>query len=335
MKFAATALSLLILPTLASSHHSRVEFEAEIQEVQGELIDVAWRNPHPVLTIRVANDAGEDELMLVEGWQSANSMLRKGLTGDVFTTGTTVRAAVQESTRRPQHFLGLSISLGNGSQAILRPGYDPYFPGEAVIGSDDEVAAPQVAAESPQSQGLFKVWSFVERRGVPDPPVTAAAEAKLADFDELGDHPLWNCDPVGMPVAMDTELPIEFLDQGDTILMRIEQNDNMRTIHLNSAIDASSQPETAMGYSVGRWEDSTLIVTTTNSDYPYFDDDGVPKSPDMEFVERFTLSADGLGLSLEATMSDPIYLSRPVTINIRWEWRPEEAIERWNCVVSG
>lgn len=334
MKFATATLSLLVFPTMASTHHSRAEFADEIQEVSGELVEIAWRNPHPVLTIKVVNDAGEDELWDVEGWQSANSLLRKGLTGDVFTVGTPVRAAVQESSRRPQHYLGTSISLGNGTQAILKPGYEPYFPGETVVGSDETVPVPQTVNESPQNQGLFKVWSFVDRQGEPNLPLTAAAEAKLAEFDELADHPLWNCDPVGMPVAMDTGLPVEFVEEGNTILMHIEQNDNTRTIHMGSDGDPGNRPATPMGYSVGRWEGNTLAVTTSNSNYPYFDDDGVPKSPDMEFTERFTVADDGLGLSWEATMTDPEYLSRPVTVRARWEWVPGEAIERWNCVDS-
>ena len=76
MKFLTAILPLLILPTTTLGHHSRAEFAEEMQEVEGELVNVAWRNPHPVLTIKVVNDSGEDELWNVEGWQSANSLLR-------------------------------------------------------------------------------------------------------------------------------------------------------------------------------------------------------------------------------------------------------------------
>jgi len=335
MKLIIAVLPLLALPSIASAHHSRAEFADEIQEMEGELVEIAWRNPHPVLTIRVVNDVGEAELRNVEGWQSANSALRKGLTADAFTVGARVRAAVQESNRRPQHYLGTSISLGNGTQAILKPGYEPYWPGEAVVGSTEAETTQPTDNAGSTARGLFKVWSFVDRVGNRSLPLTAAAEERLAEFDELADHPLWNCDPVGMPVAMDTGLPIEFVDQGDSILMRIEQNDNTRTIHLTVEGLADEQPVTAMGYSAGRWDGNTLIVTTSNSDYPYFDDDGVPKSPDMQFVERFTLSDDELGLSWEATMTDPVYFNQPVTIRASWEWIAGEAIESWDCVVSG
>ena len=336
MRVIAATLSILVLPAAASAHHSRAEFASEVQEIEGVLVEVAWRNPHPVLTLRVVNDAGEEELWNVEGWQSANSLLRKGLTADVFTVGDRVKAAVQISNRRAGLMLGTSISLGNGTQAVLRPGYEPFWADETVIGSGATAAStdsPATVTDSAQYSGLFRVWSFRDRAGVPDLPLTAAALEKTAAFDELADHPLWNCDAVGMPVAMDTGLPIEFVDSGDQIVMRIEQNDNTRIIHLNST--AAEATATTMGHSVGQWEGDTLVVTTTNSNYPYFDDDGTPKSENMIIVERFQLSADERSLSWEAEMTDPEYLLDPVTIRANWDWVPGERVEPWNCAVSG
>ena len=332
MRVIAATLFFLILPAAASAHHSRAEFADEIQEIEGELVDIAWRNPHPVLTLKVVNDAGEEELWNVEGWQSANSLLRKGLTADAFTVGDQVRAAVQVSGRRAGLLLGTSISLGNGTQAILKPGYEPYWADEIVIGSDASTARPATATDGAANSGLFRVWSFSDRTGVPSLPLTAAALEKTAAFDELADHPLWNCDAVGMPVAMDTGLPIEFVDRGDQIVMRIEQNDNTRIFHLNSS--PAEAAATVMGHSVGRWEGDTLVVTTTNSNYPYFDDDGTPKSENMVIVERFQLSEDERALSWEAEMTDPEYFSEAVTIRANWDWVPGERVEPWNCANS-
>lgn len=335
MRFITTTLTLLVLPVLASAHHSRAEFSTEIQEIEGELVAVAWRNPHPVLTLKVVNDAGEDELWGIESWSSANSLLRKGVTSDAFTVGDRIRAAVRASNRRENLLLGTSISLGNGTQAVLRPGLEPFWPDEAVLGSE-AAPLPRDSAVSAveQGQGLFRIWTFIDRTGVPNLPLTEAAVQRQAAFDELSDHPMWNCDPVGMPVAMDTGLPIEFVDQGDDIILRIEQNDGVRTIHLNPDSSADDQPATVMGYSVGRWDGDTLIVTTNNSSYSYFDDDGAPKSDRMTITERFSLGADGRSLSWEATMTDPEFFTEPVVLRANWEWVPGETIESWNCANS-
>jgi len=333
MKTLAAIVSLTVLPAVVAAHHSRAEFSSVVQVIQGEIVEIAWRNPHPVLTIRVTNEDGNEILVNVEGWQSANSLTRKGVTSDAFRVGDRVTAAVQESSRRANLYLGSSISLGNGTQAVLRPGYEPFWPDQRVIGSELE-SAPVSTNEDVRGQGIFRIWTFVDRQGAGDLPLTAAALTKLAAFDELVDHPLWNCDPVGMPVAMDTGLPIEFVDQGSQIQLRIETNDSVRTIHLGSGTDGPAPEPTAMGYSTGRWEGNSLIVTTSNSNYPYFDDDGTPKSVAMKFTERFTVNETNGTLSWEATMSDPEYLSSPVVIGANWKSVPGETIEAWNCAVS-
>ena len=55
----------------------------------------------------------------------------------------------------------------------------------------------------------------------------------------------------------------------------------------------------------------------------------------MELVERFTLGADGRTLSLEATTTDPVYLTAPVVTRATWEWVPGETVKPWNCAQSG
>ena len=335
MRYLTFALSLLVLPTMSSAHHSQAEYAIEVREIEGEIVEIAWRNPHPVLTVSVANDAGGAELWEVESWSSANSLARKGLDADAFEVGRTVRAAVRLSRRRPGTLLGESVSLGNGTQAVLRPGYDPVFPGEAVLGSDTTpLVSASASGASGRDLGLFRVWSHVDNEGPGELPLTAAALARQTAFDELADHPMWNCDPIGMPVVMDTGAPIEFIDRGEEIHLLLEMNDSIRVIHMNPNIDPTNQPHSIMGYSAGRWEGNTLIVTTRNSNFPYFDDDGTAKSDAMEIDERFTLGADGNTLSWEAILTDPVYLTEPVVTRKSWEWVPGEARRTYDCLES-
>ena len=335
MKYLTFTLSLLVLPTTGSAHHSRAEFADDVQEIEGEIVEIAWRNPHPVLTVSATNDAGEEELWEVESWSSANALARKGGVGEVFEIGQTVRAAVRLSSRRPGTLLGESVSLGDGTQAVFRPGLDPVFPGERVLGSNVEpLVSANESGTSGSNLGLFRVWSSVDNEGPGELPLTAAALASLEDFDELVDHPMWNCDPVGMPVVMDTGSPVEFTDHGNEIHMRLEQNDALRVIRLNSNLDPANQPLSIMGYSSGRWEGRTLIVTTRNTNYAFLDDDGNPKSDAMEIDERFTLGADGNSLSWEATISDPVYLTDSIVTRRNWEWVPGETIQPYDCLES-
>ena len=137
-----------------------------------------------------------------------------------------------------------------------------------------------------------------------------------------------------MPVVMDTGSPVEFTDHGNEIHMRLEQNDALRVIRLNSNLDPANQPLSIMGYSSGRWEGRTLMVTTRNTNYAFLDDDGNPKSDAMEIDERFTLGADGNSLSWEATISDPVYLTDSIVTRRNWEWVPGETIQPYDCLES-
>ena len=326
----AAAIGSVVFPFTASGHHSRAEFSDEILDVPGELVTVAWRNPHPVLTIKVTNGAGEEELWRVEGWSSANSLDRQGVTADAFRVGDEVRVAVQASTRREGVYLGRSVLLPDGAEAILRPGRELFWSGADLLAPSPS-GVPD--AGDNEARGIFRVWTFVDREGGggPNLPLTEAARAQIEGFDELRDHPLFRCEPVGMPIAMDSTLPIQFVEQRGNIIMRSEQNDVARTIHMSPGATARGQAATPLGYSVGRWEGNTLVVSTSRIDYPYLNDDGVPMSDGVEIVERFILSENEQTLDWRATVTDPQNFTEPVEITARWRSVPDETIKPWNC----
>jgi hypothetical protein len=97
------------------------------------------------------------------------------------------------------------------------------------------------------------------------------------------------------------------------------------------AVDFESAAPAHFGHSAGRWEDRTLVVTTTRVSDPYFDDLGTPQGPDSEIVERFTLSADERRLDYSATITDPLTFTAPATLRGSWEWIPGEQIKPFNC----
>ena len=141
-----------------------------------------------------------------------------------------------------------------------------------------------------------------------------------------------NCSPLGMPGAMMSPHPIEFAEQGDDIILRLEEWDALRTIHLREETASAVRPASRMGYSVGRWDGSTLAVDTTGINYPYLDEYGTPQSDSVEVVESFTLSADGRHLDWSATVTDPRNFTEPFVISTtRWEWLPGETLQAYNC----
>ena len=164
-------------------------------------------------------------------------------------------------------------------------------------------------------------------------PLTPVGQAGRDAWSPLADDPALNCIPPGIPVAMDNPYPIEFTAQGDDITLSLEEWDGLRTIHMGDTLRAD-QPRSHMGFSTGRWDGDTLIVTTVDVDYPFFDDVGTPQSLQAEIVERFTLSDDNTRLDWELTFTDPVNFTESVTLEGNWTWVPGEQIKPYQCALQ-
>ncbi len=137
-----------------------------------------------------------------------------------------------------------------------------------------------------------------------------------------------------MPNANLNPYLIEFIDEGDTIRLRIEEWDAIREIHMSAATASRNQAPSLLGYSVGRWEGQTLVIETTQVDAPYLDDAGTPQSENAEIVERFTLSENDNRLDYEVTVIDPQYLVEPAIWDASWIWRPGVEVLPFECTLQ-
>jgi hypothetical protein len=232
----------------------------------------------------------------------------------------------------------------NGNNILLASGYElafgnntPYFPagknGNLIGRSYDDSNADEAIANA---DGIFRVWST----NMTDPaafpmfkggyPLTAAAEEVVARWDPL-DNDLLNCGTKGQPLIMITPAPIEFVDEGDVIRMRIEEYDTLRLIHMSEdavAPEGSSQ----FGFSRGRWEGNTLVVETDHIQAQYFDPDGVPQSDQIHTLERFVPNAAYDRLDYTITVEDPVYFTEPFTLSRYFVWRPGTIVHPYECL---
>jgi hypothetical protein len=175
------------------------------------------------------------------------------------------------------------------------------------------------------------VWStkFDEPGGLwrRDYPLTDAARRARAAFNPLTDTVAPGCRPKGMPTIMEQPYPIEFVNKGDTILLRMEEYDTVRTISMSPSANVDSLPKRLLGRSKGRWEGDTLVVSTSRIDWPYLDSSGVPQGPSSSIVERFTATGDGTRLQYTMTITDPATFTEPVELKRSWVWRPGETVK--------
>ncbi|HEY5622373.1 MAG TPA: DUF6152 family protein [Gammaproteobacteria bacterium] len=336
LRVVAIVAAVALWPLAGVAHHSMAEWDTSIvEEMEGEVVSVVWRNPHIRWTMRIRNDEGEDELWTMAG-TSPNHLTRRGVTAETLSVGEVIRVVGSPSTRRPLNFIVNSALLPDQTEVLLRglgPAVDPHWPNaRAVIGTGEWGAAEAAAAEP---RGLFTVWRSVRGVGGREPlSLTPEAEAVLATWN-VADNWVVRCERRGMPSTMGNPYPREFVDQGDTIVLRIEEHDNVRVIHMTGAVDPATQPASRLGYSVGRWEDErTLVVETTRINFPWYNTSGVPQSEDVKVFERFTLSEDELRLGYEQIVTDPATFTAPARLTGEWAAIPGIEIQRFDMDCS-
>ena len=331
---AAIALSLVVLSATVLGHHSMSEYDrGVVTEFEGEVLRVSWRNPHILLEVSTG-EGGQETVWFLEG-SAVSAQRRRGVTGGLIEVGDRVRVAGAPSTRRAQHMLVDHVLLPNGVELLVGGVREPRWSDSSVGGSAWTVD-PEKAATA-QGQGIFRVWSRDVSTWYFRPPeayrLTEGAAAAAAQWDEFEDNPLLDCTPPGMPGLMGNPYPMEFVEVDGNIELRFEEFDVVRTIHLGGGAQAANVALSPLGYSVGHWEDDTLVVQTSRINWPYFDRVGLPQSEDVEIQERFTAVEGGDALEYELTVTDPQTLLEPFIWHGRWAWRPGEEVNRYECTL--
>lgn len=262
---------LALLPLTASAHHSfAATFDvATIDELEGVVTHVQWGNPHVLFTITVPNEQGKETIYEIES-HSLSIMRRMDISSDALNVGDRVRVAGHPARHTDSGMFVLNALLPDGREIVFDPLGGPRWAEN--IGSTEIWQATEQDAVA-QRNGIFRVWSttFSAPGAFPFPeifdpslnnryPLTDGARAALAAFNPQTDTPTLSCAPKGMPTIMEQPYPLEFVDQGGTIVLRMEEYDTVRTIHMNEPPASPGTPASRLGYSVGHWEGNTLVV---------------------------------------------------------------------------
>lgn len=328
----SSALVLTFAPLNVESHHSaRVTFDVDQTiEMAGEVVEVFIQNPHLHLTIRTEDRNGNEMLVDVESIP-ATRLQRVGVTDDLFRIGDNVRVAGFPSRRFADQMYATNLLLPEGREILLDTP-DPHWTNNTV-GSGLDVTPGERGSD--QSLGLFRVWStdgrFLGMGQSVEGLLTEQARATREKWDPFSpDNPFPGCIPKGMPQIMEQPNPIEFVNRGDEIVLRMEEFDAVRVISLADP-PAEPGPPRRMGYSFGRWEGNTLIVETSGINHPYFSQDGLLQSEEMQVTERFTVNEEGSRLDYEQTAFDPWLLTEAFTRTKAWVWVPGDQVLPFNC----
>ena len=311
---------------IAAAHHSVSPYDRErVQELEGVITGINWRNPHIGMTLSVTDDSGQTVEWQLEG-DSANAAARKGFTRDSLSIGDRVKVAGWPSTLGRRELFVTNILDPNGVETVLTDLNRP------LRWTDGTGALQAVAADADLGRSIFRVWApgALYRARAPF-AYTAVAQAARVGWDPLTDMLALKCIAPGMPNANLNPYPIEFIDEGNRIRLEIEEWEATRSIDMVAAEIPEDAPASLLGYSIGRWEDDTLVIETARIDFDYLDDEGTPMSDQVHIVERYTVSQDGSRLDYTVSVTDPPNLVEPAIWDAHWSWVPGTVVRSYEC----
>ncbi len=332
-----------LLSSVALAHHSISSgFDyTKVQELEGKVTSIRWINPHVSLKIESTGESGEPEVWVLVG-SAVNLLQRLGLDRNSIKVGDIVTAKGPVARRGVQAMVASTITLPSGQTYAIFPGSAAragLIESIPVADGSTQRDAAEIEADRAAAEGIFRVWTtrkkptLDEGLGIAKWPMTESAKAAVAAYDPLVDDPNLRCVPAGMPVVMDNPYPMQFVKDGDNIVMELEFSDGRRIIHMDGKPRGDDVPRSIQGYSVGHWEGDVLVIHTDHIDYPYFDDLGTPQSDQLKIVERYWLSENDTRLDWEGIATDPSVFTEPVKIDGYFAWVPGEEVKPFDCTV--
>ncbi len=318
----ATGFALL-LGTAApvTAHHSFVpHFDADSPVVlDGTVVRFESRNPHAYLHIEVIGDEGEPQVWVCES-HGVTMLERNGVTRDLLSPGTTLRVTGAAARRDPLGCFFRTVELADGRVLSVD--------GTAATPTLAAAAAPQAAAPATSADAIFGTWLLRPRAGggggQQDPMIEHLTEAgRLASdgYDPYTDDPVLRCDTIGVRrVWFAVGTPLQITRDGDRVHIRAEWMDAERTVHLDVAEFPEPLPAGTLGYSIGRFDGSTLVIDTRYarggiiSQFVQQADGtqiGLLHTDQMTTREEVRVDPETGLLNVTIETHDPVYYTRP------------------------
>ena len=137
------------------------------------------------------------------------------------------------------------------------------------------------------------------------------------------DHPGVRCLPSGIPEKDNIPDGLKLVQTEDLVLLLHES----RTIYRQIFTDGRPLPKNAqptwMGYSIGRWDNDTLVVDTIGQNgRTWLDMRGLPGTEALHVTERFSRPRIG-HMDIDVTIDDPQAYTKPWSVKLAWRLLPD------------
>jgi hypothetical protein len=312
------ALGALALTAASSAlaHHSRAGFLNEAIALQGEVVSFRWVNPHALVTVKVAEAGGATSEWQVET-QATPTLARSGWTETSLKPGDRVTVRALPDRNRARRYALLESVLKDDGTVL------------SLVSADTPLDASR-----PRAQSVLGVWQAARRReggaGYAPGPASEAPFAlpltekglEAARRYDFADNPRIRCVPYTTPELLGPPYLHAIEQNGDELLLRNEYMEIDRTVYMDGR--PAPAERSVQGHSVGRWEGDVLVVETTGfADAEWGTARGIPSGAGKRVVERYRLTDNGETLTVDFTIEDSEYLTRPYSGSELWRYAPQ------------
>ena len=239
---------------------------------------------------------------------------------------------------RKRLLCGLILILGTGANAQWLNYPTPGTPRTKDGKPNLSAPAPRTPDGKPDLTGIWYLRTFGRFHGnlaadLKEVPLQSSAESlynhRLETFG--AEDPAARCLPSGVPRIYADPHPLKIV-QLPALIIILHEALSYRQIFLDGR-ELPKDPNPAwMGYSVGRWEGDTLVVTSTGfNERAWFDSNGHPHADSMRLTERFNRLDFGR-LELQITIDDPITYSKPWTVTLPLQLIPDTELLEFVCL---
>jgi len=180
--------------------------------------------------------------------------------------------------------------------------------------------APRTVDGKPDLSGIWRgagpLYRFNIAQDLKPEDIQPWAEALFLERvrDSRKDSPLAKCLPVSVPFHNFFNLTRIVQTPALMVILYESPNSPHRTVFTDGR-DLPKDPNPSfLGYSIGRWEEDTFVITTTGfNDLGWLDSAGHPQTESLRLTERLRRRDFG-HMEFEMTIDDPKVFTRPFTI---------------------
>lgn len=217
------------------------------------------------------------------------------------------------------------------------------------------LTGPNIALAEADFSGVWQAYASVPPFGPGQAAALSEAGAARVDafFAQYGDdfpEPGAYCVPPGMPSTMTSMVsyPIEIIHSPNRVTMLAELEMQVRRIYMDGRDFPDDYVTSRMGYSIGRWDDETLVIETRLLNEYLMR--SWPRTEDTTIVERvYRGDRDELGverngfpeesdsndiLVFEMTVADPTLYKEPQRITMYYQRIPEDQFLEYDCTAG-